>query len=94
VSGQFLYLEMQKLTQAIAFTRESRGNPSSRYIPKQRPDLGKQQPWATFLRDHRDVTTAMDFFVVPTVSFHLLYIWFVIDHGRRRIIHFNARNGE
>jgi transposase InsO family protein len=32
----------------------------------------------------------MDFFVVPTVGFRLLYVWFVIDHGRRRIIHFNV----
>jgi transposase InsO family protein len=32
----------------------------------------------------------MDFFVVPTVRFRLLYVWFVIDHGRRRIIHFNV----
>jgi transposase InsO family protein len=31
----------------------------------------------------------MDFFVVPTVGFRLLYVWFMIDHGRRRIIHFN-----
>ncbi|MGH9894407.1 MAG: integrase core domain-containing protein [bacterium] len=26
----------------------------------------------------------MDFFVVPTARFHLLYVWFAIDHGRRR----------
>jgi transposase InsO family protein len=32
----------------------------------------------------------MDFFVVPTVRFKLLYVWFAIDHGRRRILHFNV----
>jgi transposase InsO family protein len=32
----------------------------------------------------------MDFFVVPTVRFQLLYVWFVVDHGRRRILHFNV----
>ncbi len=32
---------------------------------------------------------ATDFFVIPTVGFRLLYIWFIIDHGRWRIIHFN-----
>ena len=32
----------------------------------------------------------MDFFVVPTVPFRLLYAWFVIDHERRRILHFNV----
>jgi transposase InsO family protein len=44
----------------------------------------------TFLRNHRDGITAMDFFVVPTITFRLLYVWFVIDHGRRRIIHINV----
>jgi len=33
---------------------------------------------------------AMDFFVVPTVRFRLLYVWFAIDHRRRRILHFNV----
>jgi transposase InsO family protein len=28
--------------------------------------------------------------VVPTVRFQLLYVWFVIDHGRRQILHFNV----
>ena len=32
----------------------------------------------------------MDFFAVPGVGFRLLYVWFVIDHGHRRIIHFNV----
>jgi putative transposase len=32
----------------------------------------------------------MGFFVVPTVRFQLLYVWFAIDHGRRRILHFNV----
>jgi hypothetical protein len=29
----------------------------------------------------------MDFLVVPTVGFRLLYAWFVIGHGRREILH-------
>ena len=32
----------------------------------------------------------MDFFTVPTVSLRVLYGFFVADHGRRRILHFNA----
>ncbi len=62
----------------------------SRYVPRRAPDPGKQQRWMTFLRDHKDGITAMDFFVVPTVGFRLLYVWFIIDHGRRRIIHFDV----
>ena len=32
----------------------------------------------------------MDFIVVPTVRFRLLYAWFVISHGRREILHFGV----
>ncbi len=32
----------------------------------------------------------MDFLVVPTLQFRLLYVWFVIEHARRRILHFNV----
>ncbi len=62
----------------------------SRYLPKHPRDKGKQQRWMTFLRNHRDGISAMDFFVVPTITFRLLYVWFIIDHERRRIIHFNV----
>jgi transposase InsO family protein len=62
----------------------------SRYVPKTKPDLSQQQRWRTFLENHKDVITGMDFFVVPTVRFRLLYVWFAIDHGRRRILHFNV----
>jgi hypothetical protein len=32
----------------------------------------------------------MDFFTVPTVTFNLLYCFFIISHDRRRILHFNV----
>jgi len=62
----------------------------SRYLPKHLPDPGRRQRWMTFLRNHRDAIAAMDFCVVPTVSLQPLYVWFVINHGRRRLIHFNV----
>ena len=62
----------------------------SRYVPRPMPDPTQQQRWMTFLRNHKDVIAGMDFFVVPTVRFRLLYVWFAIDHGRRRILHFNV----
>ena len=62
----------------------------SRYMPRRPTDGDKQQRWMTFLRNHKDAITAMDLFVVPTVSFRLIYVWFVVDHGRRRINHFNV----
>ncbi len=46
----------------------------SRYLPKDGPDPGCQQRWMTFLRNHRDLIAGMDFFVVPTVRFQLLYV--------------------
>jgi transposase InsO family protein len=46
--------------------------------------------WAAFLHNHREAITAMDYFIVPTLSFRVLYCFFVIEHGRRRILHFNV----
>jgi putative transposase len=46
--------------------------------------------WATFLRNHREVITAMDCFTVPTLTFRILYCFFIIEHDRRKILHFNV----
>ena len=46
--------------------------------------------WLTFLRNHREVIAAFDFFTIPTVTFQVLYCFFVIEHGRRKILHFNV----
>jgi len=46
--------------------------------------------WAAFLSNHREAIAAMDFFTVPTVTFGVLYGFFVIAHERRRILHFNV----
>jgi transposase InsO family protein len=61
----------------------------SRYLPKGRPTDAQRQRWTTFLRNHREAIAAMDFLVVPTVRFKLLYVWFVIEHDRRRLLHVN-----
>jgi len=42
------------------------------------------------LHNHREVVGAFDFFTVPTLTFRLLYCFFVIEHHRRRILHFNT----
>src|ERR1700751_1892515 len=44
------------------------------------------QGWKTFLRNHADGIAAMDLFVVPTISFRLLYGLLIMRHGRRRIL--------
>jgi transposase InsO family protein len=44
------------------------------------------QGWKTFLRNHADGIAAMDLFVVPTISFRLLYGLLIMGHGRRQIL--------
>jgi hypothetical protein len=61
----------------------------SRYLPRIRPGRGALHEWGTFLRNHREVRAAMDFFTVPTATFRVLTVWFLIHHDRRKIVHFN-----
>ena len=44
------------------------------------------QGWKTFLRNHADGIASMDLFVVPTLSFRLLYGFLILCHGRRQIL--------
>src|SRR6202040_84807 len=46
--------------------------------------------WQAFLQNHREVIAAMDFFTVPTLSFNVLFCFFIISHDRKRILHFNV----
>ena len=46
------------------------------------------QTWKTFLKNHMAETAAIDFFVVPTVTFRLIYGFVVLRHKRREIVHF------
>jgi transposase InsO family protein len=46
--------------------------------------------WMAFLNNHREAIAAMDFFTVPTLTFEVLYCFFIISHDRRRILHFNV----
>ena len=62
----------------------------SRYLPRQRPAPGALERWIKFLRNHRDAIAAMDFVTVPTATFRILYVWFAIDHARRRVLHFDV----
>jgi hypothetical protein len=64
----------------------------SRYLRRirRRYDEGKAKRWLAFLNNHREIIVAFDFFTVPTLSFRTLYCFFVIEHRRRRILHFNC----
>ncbi len=62
----------------------------SRYLPRRPVEPDQVKRWVAFLRNHKDDIAAMDLFTVPTVSLRLLYGFFIIEHGRRRILHFKA----
>ena len=62
----------------------------ARYLQRIRRRGDPSKRWLTFLRNHREVIVALDFFTVPTVTFKLLYCFFAIEHGRRKILHINT----
>jgi putative transposase len=62
----------------------------SRWMKRAPRDPEPAKRWLTFLRNHREAIAAMDFFTVPTITFGVLYWFFVISHDRRRILHFNV----
>jgi transposase InsO family protein len=45
--------------------------------------------WRAFLENHVKDLVSVDFFVVPTVKFRILFVFVVLAHARRRIVHFN-----
>src|SRR6266436_3637026 len=53
----------------------------AKYMVKRRGP--PSQGWKTFLHNHADGIAAMDLFVVPTISFRLLYGLLIMGHGRR-----------
>jgi transposase InsO family protein len=48
------------------------------------------QSWRAFLSNHASQLVSTDFFVVPTATFRLLFVFIVLAHQRRRVIHFNV----
>jgi transposase InsO family protein len=48
------------------------------------------QTWRTFLENHAKQLVSVDFFTVPTIRFQILYVFLVLAHDRRRILHFNV----
>src|SRR5271169_7221067 len=48
------------------------------------------QTWRTFLENHVSQLVSVDFFTVPTIRFQVLYVFLVLAHERRRIVHFNV----
>ena len=73
IHGEFLKLGIEIGQTSVA-----------KYMAKHRKP--PSQRWKTFLRNHGDGIASMDLFVVPTLSFRLLYGLVILWHGRRRIL--------
>jgi len=60
----------------------------SKYMVRRRNP--PSQTWRTFLENHLKSTVSIDFFTAPTLRFQVLYVFLVLAHDRRRIVHFNV----
>jgi putative transposase len=63
------------------------------YLPKLRAPRGhprRDQRWSTFLKNHAQAIVACDFRVVATATFRILYVFVVMNHASRRILHVNV----
>ena len=60
--------------------------------PPGRPPRRLSGTWKTFLRNHVAGTIALEFLTVPTVTFDVLYVFFVLSLERRRVLHVNVTN--
>src|SRR5947199_326505 len=60
----------------------------SRLLPKRRSP--PSQTWRTFLTNHVRDLVAIDFFTVPTARLRVLFVFVVLAHDRRRVLHFNV----
>jgi transposase InsO family protein len=61
-----------------------------KYMPKRPPGRPRgDQRWSTFVCNHAKAIVACDFFVTMTAPFRLLYVLVLIEHGSRRLVHFN-----
>src|SRR5262245_2969340 len=59
-----------------------------KYLPRRRKP--PSQTWQTFLENHVKTMVSIDFFTVPTIRFQVLYVFLVLAHDRRRVVHFNV----
>jgi putative transposase len=60
-------------------------------MPKRPPGRPRgDQRWSTFLRNHARAIVACDFFLAVTVTFRVLYVFVVIEHGSRWLVHLNV----
>jgi transposase InsO family protein len=63
----------------------------AKYLARDRRHPGpSSQTWRTFLANHVSQLVSVDFFTVPTATFRVLFVFVVLAHGRRRLVHVNV----
>jgi putative transposase len=55
-----------------------------------RPRKPPSQTWRTFLTNYVEQMASIDFFLVPTATFRVLFVFVVLSHARRRVLHFQV----
>jgi transposase InsO family protein len=55
-----------------------------------RPRKPSSPTWKSFLKNHAKDVISIDFLVVPTVGFSMLYVLVILSHHRRQVVHFNV----
>ena len=65
---------------------------SERTVSRILRSLGQppSQTWKTFLLNHLGQTVSMDFFTVPTITMKVLFVFIVLEHRSRQVLHFNV----
>ena len=101
---QRVYLEIRELVRTMVAANPIWGAPrihgellklgfeiSERTVSRLMPtDRKPTQTWMTFLRNHVGQLVSIDFFTVATIRLRVLYVFIVLEHDRRRVIHFNV----
>jgi hypothetical protein len=75
IRGEMLKLGIEISERTVARLMPKKRNPSS-------------QTWRTFLDNHVKDLVSIDFFLVPTAAFRVLFVLVVLAHDRRRVVHF------
>jgi putative transposase len=60
----------------------------AKYMVK--PTKPRSQTWLTFLHNHTKEMVSIDFFTMPTATFQILYVFLVLSHDRRKVLHCNV----
>ena len=74
--------ELRKLGVAVAQSTVAK------YLRRRRKP--PSQTWRAFLTNHVEQLASIDFFMVPTVTFRVLFVFVVLSHARRRVVHFEV----